>query len=500
MLKMSQIESIRDAWDSGKSISEIAEALKIDRNTVRKYLNQEDFSPEVPRTETRESRQAPYKSEIRAMLTEQDGWYRKQRYTAKRIHALLMARHEDARISYQMVQRFVRAEKQEARRKSYSEPGTMPLVWHEGESQADFGEADFRLEDGSLKRLKYLNLSFPYSNKLFTVVMPGETCECVCEGLKMIFGYCGYIPNVIVFDNATGIGRRTFSAMKETELFVRFRLHYGFRARFANIGSGWEKGSVENSIGYARNNLMVPPMEFRGTFEEFNRRTMLPLSSGLRMDELHYRKDRSIGSLHAEELGAMRPFSDARAFDVVRYDTCRLNSTGSVTLDSRHTYAVGPNHAKEDVIVARRAFSIEFLSRDGSSIRIFERQYGREKTETYDMEALLRGLYFKPNSWMNSPVREMMEDGGFKQLLDSAQGNERRRLLYMFGNGAAEYGFPVASLALNGLCIDGHVPSAEDMSAYCRRLLSFPAGMSENVTDVNLSVYDKLLAGAKEGA
>lgn len=64
MLKMSQIESIRDAWDSGKSISEIAEALKIDRKTVRKYLNQEDFSPEKPRTETRGSRLAPYKSEI----------------------------------------------------------------------------------------------------------------------------------------------------------------------------------------------------------------------------------------------------------------------------------------------------------------------------------------------------------------------------------------------------------------------------------------------------
>ena len=41
---MSQIESIKEAWDSGKSISGIAEALGIDRKTVRKYLAKEDFN------------------------------------------------------------------------------------------------------------------------------------------------------------------------------------------------------------------------------------------------------------------------------------------------------------------------------------------------------------------------------------------------------------------------------------------------------------------------
>lgn len=498
---MSQIESIKDEWEKGKSISEIAEALGIDRKTVRKYAGKEDFNIAIPRAEAHGSRLDPYKEEIRGMLKEQEKWYRKQRYTAKRIYEILAREHEGAGISYQMVQRFLKQEKQEAKRRSYAEPGTMPLVWHKGEAQADFGEADFMQEDGSLKRLKYLNLSFPYSNKVFTVVMPGENCECVCEGLKMIFSYSGRIPGMILFDNATGIGHRVFGAMKETELFVRFRLHYGFRARFANIESGWEKGNVENSIGYVRNNLMVPPLRFSGTYESFNLGTMLPRSSALRADAVHYMKDSSIGDLFNEEKGAMRPFSAVREFSVVRYDSCRLNNTGSIMLESHHMYALGPNHAGEKVIVARRAFSVDFMTMEGNAIRSFERQYGPESTASYDLEAMLKGLQYKPNSWLNSPVRERMEAGEFRDLLDSSDAKERKRLLYMFSNGASTYGFPIASLALNTLCRNGHVPTASDLSVFCSRLLTFPSDDSENPTNVNLSVYDRLLSdGVKEGA
>ena len=80
-----------------------------------------------------------------------------------------------------MVQRFIKEEKQERRRMSYADPGTMPLVWHEGEAQADFGEADF-IVDGETRRLRYLNLSFPFSNKVFTVVVLERTANAYARG------------------------------------------------------------------------------------------------------------------------------------------------------------------------------------------------------------------------------------------------------------------------------------------------------------------------------
>lgn len=48
MLKMSQVNYIRDLSNSGYRIAEISKKLKLDRKTVRKYLNQEDFSPTPP--------------------------------------------------------------------------------------------------------------------------------------------------------------------------------------------------------------------------------------------------------------------------------------------------------------------------------------------------------------------------------------------------------------------------------------------------------------------
>lgn len=47
MLKMSQVTSIREQWSEGKTISEIARAVSVDRNTVYKYTQMTDFSKAV---------------------------------------------------------------------------------------------------------------------------------------------------------------------------------------------------------------------------------------------------------------------------------------------------------------------------------------------------------------------------------------------------------------------------------------------------------------------
>ena len=44
---MSQVKSIREQWSEGKTISEIARAVSVDRNTVYKYTQMTDFSKAV---------------------------------------------------------------------------------------------------------------------------------------------------------------------------------------------------------------------------------------------------------------------------------------------------------------------------------------------------------------------------------------------------------------------------------------------------------------------
>ena len=55
MLTMSQINDIRDLSQKGYSISKISSLTGSDRKTVRKYLNQDDFSPQPPVAKRRTS-------------------------------------------------------------------------------------------------------------------------------------------------------------------------------------------------------------------------------------------------------------------------------------------------------------------------------------------------------------------------------------------------------------------------------------------------------------
>jgi len=237
MLTMSQINDIRDLRKNGYPISKIANLTGVDRKTIRKYIAQDDFSPKPPVAVPRTSIVTPYIDIITEWLEEDQKHWAKQHHTAKRIHERLKEEYGFTG-SYDSVQKFV-----QKIRKDVQTRGTQELIWDPGCAQVDFGEADFN-EDTECVRRKYLTVSFPYSNDGYSQVFRGETAECVCQGLQDIFNYIGGVPVLLVFDNATGVGRRVMDKVHETELFARFRAHYGFQIRFCNPYSGHEKGNV----------------------------------------------------------------------------------------------------------------------------------------------------------------------------------------------------------------------------------------------------------------
>lgn len=125
-----------------------------------------------------------------------------------------------------------------------TEKANLELVWDPSPVQVDFGEADF-YESGRLVQKKYLAVSFPYRNDGFSQIFGGETTECVCQELMDIFEFIGGVPPLLIFNNATGVGRRIGDAIHESELLDRFRARYHFKVRFCNPYSGWEKGCVK---------------------------------------------------------------------------------------------------------------------------------------------------------------------------------------------------------------------------------------------------------------
>lgn len=478
---MPQIHGIKDMSREGHSVAEISRDIKVDEKTVRKYLKQDDFSPRPPEKAQRSSRLDPHKHLIEQWLKEDQHRWRKQRHTAKRIHDRLKQESPGYDCSYNIVQRYVK----QARGTLRAQRASQELVWHPGESQADFGEADF-LERGVLVRKKYLTLSFPQSNNSFTQVFGGETGECVCQGLKDIFTYIGGVPWVIVFDNATGVGRRVGTMIHESKLFQQMRAHYGFSVRFCNPHSGYEKGNVESKIGYTRRNIFVPEPAF-DEVETYNRELLD--RHVVKAEEIHYKKLLPIKELFRADKRALMRLA-GKPFDVCRYEYLKTDGYGKIHLDARHHYSTRPEYGGQEVLVAIRAHTIDILDEHKQLVVQHTRQYGSRRSDTVDYRTSLAMLMRNAGSWQNSGVRELVSPA-LKEVMDGQPREELKATLRAMHQLTTTYSFQTALQALEaGIRINR--TKFCDTAVLAARISEYGLDTEEE-RGPDLKIYDALL-------
>ena len=241
-----------------------------------------------------------------------------------------------------------------------------------------------------------------------------------------------------------------------------------------------------------RRNLLAPPIQISYPIWTFNKAVMMPESFGFREDAAHYEKGETVNELYKRDVEALIPLPPA-SFEIARIETRKSDNTGTVLVDKVHLYVLGAGHASENVLVATGAWELSIFTKDGGFIKKFPREYGSEPTQTYDIEAMLSSLVHKPNAWLNSQVREAMADGGFKNYIDECEQNPKRNAIYMLNECSERFGFGNACIAANHLCKSGKIPKQEDLFVLCNRMVSFPLELSENATNVNLSMFDSLL-------
>ena len=111
----------------------------------------------------------------------------------------------------------------------------------------------------------------PHSDDCFVQAFPAETTEAFLEGHVRAFAYFGGVPTRILYDNTKlavarilGDGER-----QKTRAFSELQSHYLFAEKFGRPAKGNDKGKVENLVGYARRNFMVP-IPRAASWEELN--------------------------------------------------------------------------------------------------------------------------------------------------------------------------------------------------------------------------------------
>lgn len=457
---------------------EIARRLGISRTSVAKYAQQVDFSPAPAPSKARPaaSTLTGFVHLIEQWLGEDARRPRKQRHTAKRVFDRLVEEHHYTG-SYSPVQRHVK--KWQAANRQAGE-GFTELVWPAGTVQVDFGQAEAIIA-GIRQVLHIFVVTFPFSNMRFVQAYRGETAECVAHGLRTVFEHINAVPRHMVFDNATGIGKRVGTRVVETKLFGAFKVHYRSESRYCNPFSGHEKGSVENAVGFLRRNFMVPEPEAT-TLQGLNE-VLMDRCDAL-ASTVHYRKGLPLGELFVQDVAASLELPGV-GFEAVRYESRRADRVGNLLVDG-NTYAAGSSFHGRLLTVGLGHETVQILDEHSAPVRTFPRVFGKQTETIFEPASLVPLLVTKPGAWSHSPLRSMVTDP-VRGWLDKATATDRRRLFSAVDAACGTTGFDAAIQAADSLIQRGDEPDMAMLGMLARRLAD---GTEPPATNVDLSVYD----------
>ena len=474
MTSMDQIHRIRELYyGQDKSLTEIAGLEKLDWRTVRKYVDKEDFNeePPCPNEEEHASKLDPFKPIIDKWLAEDKKAPRKQRHTAKKVHQRLKAEVDGYDCSYRLTAAYVAEKKAELRLKQ--KEGYLPLKHYPGEAQADFGYADF-YENGKLHHeAKYLVLSFPYSNGGYLQLNYGENMECLLEGLVTMFEHIGGVPTEIWFDNTKTIVTDIIKGggREITERFQRFCEHYRFKPVFMNPESGWEKGNVENKVGYLRRNELVPVPNFESLLAK-NKELLAACDKDMEREHYDDENDRFISELFAEDKEALLNLPTI-PFDTSLYTTARTNKYGKFTLDAgKHRYSASPAFCEETVRLHITSAEVIVMDSDLHEVVRHRRLYGDEH-ESMNWIPYLRYIARKPRSLKNSGIYDMMPEA-MRMYMDGCESKSRGKILKVLAELTERSGFESALTTVNKAIEHQAADPDSLMSLYRRTYMDVP--------------------------
>lgn len=171
----------------------------------------------------------------------------KGRITAKRL--LPAARAAGYEGSARNLRRLVATQKVLWRNDNHR--GRRPAVWSPG--------AHLVIDWGVLGGLHVFCAVLAWSRVRFVRFAADERAETTMALLAECFEQLGGVPGVVLADRMGCLkGGVVANKVVPTAAFVRFAAHHGFRPDFCEAADPESKGIVENLVGYAKTDLMIP--------------------------------------------------------------------------------------------------------------------------------------------------------------------------------------------------------------------------------------------------
>jgi transposase len=395
-------------------IREIARRTGLSRNTIRKYLRAEIVAPSF-RTPTRPSKLDPFAEKLSGWLVMEVRKSRKDRRTAKQMHADLVKLGFDG--SYERVAAFVRAWKADRQRAQQTTGrGTfVPLVFQPGEAfQFDWSE-DWAVIGRERVKLQVAHIKLSHSRAFLVRAYLLQTHEMLFDAHWHAFRVFGGIPSRGIYDNMkTAVDRVGRGKQRDINArFLAMTSHYLFEPEFCNPAAGWEKGQVEKNVRDARHRLWQVAPTFCD-LEALNN-WLEDRCKVLWADTAHGRLPGSVADIWEAEKPALMPLPTA--FDGFVELSKRVSPTCLITFD-RNRYSVPASFANCAVslhIYPERLVIVAEGAVICTHVRIIERSHRQPGRVIYDWRHYLAVLQRKPGALRNgAPFVEMPK--AFRQL------------------------------------------------------------------------------------
>src|SRR6476660_9514269 len=351
-----------------EGLSERAAARRfgLDPRTVNKMMKFSVAPGSLKKKPTAKPKLDPFISVIDRILEGDKSRPKKQQHTAKRIFERLRDEHGFTG-GITIVKDYAAGWRQRAQEMF------VPLVHPPGHAQADFGEA-IGMIGGAERKIHFFAFDLPHSDACFVVAYPAETKEAFCDGHVKASGFCGGVPQSILYDNTKIAVARILGdgTRQRTQVFSELQSHYLFQDRFARPGKGNDKGKVEGLVGYARRNFLVPIPMF-DSFAALN--AHLEACCRRRLSDRLRAHSETIGERLERDLAALRnPLPPA-------YDACEkvpaTVSSLALVRYRRNDYSVPTSFGHREVIV--RGYVHEVVIACGTEvIARHPRSYERE--------------------------------------------------------------------------------------------------------------------------
>lgn len=391
---MDEINKIKkEHFKEGKTINAVARKYKRSWATVNNLVNakEEDLSSRGKRPNRQKSLLTDkLKDRINELLdiSEHLRSSSKQKYTTVYLYKKLCEEglYHGSERYFRYIVADILAQRVETKKKNTY----LKLDFEPGQClQVDHGPCEVHLNNEKINGYLFV-ASVPGMVLRFAQYYPTKASEAWGMFHEMSFRFFRGIFQTCMYDNDTVL--KNPQTDLPTSFFNDLTNHYGFEGIFCNKAAGWEKGSVENSVGYMRRNFLAGVQKF----EDLKSLNSYLLRSSLKdmFESKHYKTKEALIDGYRSIKEHLIPFNNKRIWG--KWVHLPVSPMQTITFDGNE-YSVDEKYVSCILKTFVSIYSIEIYNEDNQHVYSHARQWGKNK-DVLVLDHYLDQLIRKPKA------------------------------------------------------------------------------------------------------